>query len=51
VIDATQAGAFLYAEPLVTSLLALPLLGEGMSLAGIAGAAAILVGVGWVNRR
>jgi drug/metabolite transporter (DMT)-like permease len=51
VIDATQVGAFLYAEPLVTSILALPLLGEGMNLAGLAGAAAILLGVGWVNRR
>jgi drug/metabolite transporter (DMT)-like permease len=50
VVDATQVGAFLYLEPLVTSLLALPLLGEPLTAALGLGGATILIGVWMVNR-
>lgn len=50
VVDATQVGGFLYLEPLVTSVLALPLLGEPLSAALGLGGAAILLGVWMVNR-
>ena len=49
-IDATQAGVFLYFGPLVTALLAWPMLGEAISGPMVAGGAAILVGVWMVNR-
>jgi drug/metabolite transporter (DMT)-like permease len=49
-VDATQVGAFLYLEPLVTSLLALPLLGEPLTAALGLGGATILIGVWMVNR-
>jgi len=49
-IDATQAGVFLYFGPLVTALLAWPMLGEAISGPMLAGGAAILVGVWMVNR-
>lgn len=51
VVDAAQAGVFLYIEPLVTVLLAGPLLGERFSEATALGGAAILTGVWLVNRR
>ena len=50
VVDATQTGAFLYFEPIVTASLAWPILGESMSLGAITGGAAILLGVWVVNR-
>jgi drug/metabolite transporter (DMT)-like permease len=49
-IDATQAGVFLYFEPLVTAVLAWPILGERMGVPAVLGAAAILAGV-WVVER
>ncbi len=49
-IDATQAGVFLYLEPLVTVAIAWPLLGEPISGAMVVGGAAILAGVWMVNR-
>jgi drug/metabolite transporter (DMT)-like permease len=49
-VDATQAGVFLYFEPLVTAALAWPLLGEPVSGAMLAGGAAVLMGVWMVNR-
>jgi len=49
-IDATQAGVFLYFEPLATAVIAWPLLGEPISGAMLAGGAAILAGVWMVNR-
>jgi drug/metabolite transporter (DMT)-like permease len=49
-VDATQAGAFLYLEPLVTMTLAGPLLGEIVHGATIVGGACILAGLWLVNR-
>ena len=50
VVDATQAGVFLYFEPIVTALIAWPMLGEKMTLSGIVGGVGILVGVWIVSR-
>jgi drug/metabolite transporter (DMT)-like permease len=50
VVDATRAGAFLYFEPIVTALVAWPMLGEDMSVGSIVGAMGILIGVWIVNR-
>jgi drug/metabolite transporter (DMT)-like permease len=50
VIDATQVGVFLYFEPIVTALLARPLLGEVMGFVGMAGGLGILIGIWIVNR-
>ena len=50
VIPATQAGVFLYLEPLVTLVVAAILLGEPLLLASLLGGAIILVGVWLVNR-
>jgi drug/metabolite transporter (DMT)-like permease len=49
-VDATQAGAFLYIEPLITVAMAGPLLGEIVYGATFIGGACILVGVWLVNR-
>jgi drug/metabolite transporter (DMT)-like permease len=49
-IDATQAGVFLYLEPIVTVVLAGMILGEPISAAIIFGGVAILLGVWLVNR-
>ncbi len=49
-IDATQVGSFLYLEPLVTTALAAPLLGEPITAAIFIGGAAILLGVWLVTR-
>lgn len=50
-IDATQAGVFLYLEPIVTVLLAAPILGEEFTVLTAVGGTAILLGVWFVNRR
>jgi drug/metabolite transporter (DMT)-like permease len=50
-IAATQAGVFLYFEPLVTAVVAWPLLGEVMTSVVALGGAAILFGVWLVNLR
>ncbi len=50
VVDATQVGAFLYLEPVVTSLVAAPVLGEPITLSLLAGGAAIVFGLWLVNR-
>jgi drug/metabolite transporter (DMT)-like permease len=49
-IDASQAAAYLYFEPLVNVLVAGFVLGKAMTRAAFAGAAAILIGVWLVNR-
>lgn len=49
-VDATQVGAFLYLEPVVTSLVAVPVLGEPITGALLVGGAAILLGLWLVNR-
>ncbi|NIS82709.1 MAG: EamA family transporter [Anaerolineales bacterium] len=49
-VDAVQAGAFLYFEPIVTTALAVPLLGEAFTFTAGLGGAAILFGVWLVNR-
>lgn len=50
VMPVTQAGVFLYLEPLVTAVLAGPMLGESTTTITALGGAAILLGVWWVNR-
>lgn len=50
-IGAARAGVFLYLEPLVTTALAVPLLGERLGLAALVGGVLVLVGVGWAERR
>jgi drug/metabolite transporter (DMT)-like permease len=49
-IDATQVGSFLYLEPIVTTLVAYPILGEPVSVSLVTGGAAILFGLWLVNR-
>jgi len=50
-IAATQAGVFLYFEPLVTAVIAWPTLGEAMTGVVALGGAVILLGVWLVNQR
>jgi len=50
VIPASQAGVFLYLEPLVTLVVAASLLGEPLLLASLLGGFIILLGVWMVNR-
>ena len=50
VIPATQAGVFLYLEPLVTLVVAAIILGEPLLLVSLLGGAVILMGVWMVNR-
>jgi drug/metabolite transporter (DMT)-like permease len=50
-LSSSQAGAFLYVEPLVTVAVAAAFLGEPVSLAVLAGGGAILLGVWMVSRR
>lgn len=49
-VDATQVGAFLYLEPLVTSLVAAPVLGEPITASLLTGGGGILLGLWLVNR-
>ena len=49
-LPASQAGAFLYLEPLVTVIVAAVVLGEPLLLASLAGGLIILLGVWVVNR-
>ncbi len=49
-IPASQLGAFIYVEPLVTMVLATFLLGEAITIVSILGGAATIVGVYLVNR-
>ncbi len=48
---ATEVGVFLYLEPVVTTIGAIPILGEKTGLMGFVGAILILVGVYVVQRR
>ena len=48
--DATQVGAFLYLEPMVTSLVAAPVLGEPITASLLVGGVGILIGLWLVNR-
>jgi drug/metabolite transporter (DMT)-like permease len=50
VLPASQVGAFLYLEPLVTTLVAAVILNERIYLATLAGGALILLGVWLVNQ-
>jgi drug/metabolite transporter (DMT)-like permease len=50
VIPASQLGAFIYVEPLVTMAMANFLLGEAITVVSIIGGAATIVGVYLVNR-
>jgi drug/metabolite transporter (DMT)-like permease len=50
-ITATQTGVFLYFEPLVTAVVAWPILGEAITGVIALGGAAILLGVWLVNQR
>lgn len=49
-LAATQTGVFHYIQPLVTTVLAGPMLGEATTSATMLGGAMILLGVWWVNR-
>jgi len=51
VLPASQAGALLYIEPLVTVVVAAVMLGEPVAAATLAGGGAILLGVWLVSRR
>lgn len=50
VIPASQLGAFIYVEPLVTMVLAIFLLGEAVTVVSILGGTATILGVYLVNR-
>jgi drug/metabolite transporter (DMT)-like permease len=50
VLPASQLGAFLYIEPLVTLMVASAMLNEPITLASLAGGGIILIGVYLVNR-
>jgi drug/metabolite transporter (DMT)-like permease len=49
-LGATRAGLFLYLEPVATTVLAVPLLGESYGLAAAVGGLLILAGVWWAER-
>ncbi len=51
VLPASQLGVFLNIEPLVTTLLAAPLLGESITILVILGGAIIILGIYLVNRK
>ena len=50
VLPATQVGAFIYLEPLVTLVVAALMLGEPITWASLVGGAVILLGVTLVQR-
>lgn len=50
-IPASQLGAFINIEPLVTMLIAAPMLGEPITMISLAGGAIIIFGVWLVNRQ
>ena len=50
-IGAAQAGVFLYLEPLVTTALAVPYLGEPFALSTVLGGALVILGVFFARRR
>jgi drug/metabolite transporter (DMT)-like permease len=50
-VEATQVGVFLYFEPLVTAVVAWPILGEALSGVIALGGTAIMLGVWLVNQR
>jgi drug/metabolite transporter (DMT)-like permease len=50
ILPASQLGVFLNIEPLVTTLLAAPLLGEPITLVVLIGGAIIIAGIYFVNR-
>jgi drug/metabolite transporter (DMT)-like permease len=49
-LGASRAGVFLYVEPLATTALAVPLLGEPFGAASASGAALVLLGVWYAQR-
>jgi drug/metabolite transporter (DMT)-like permease len=49
-IGAARAGTFLYLEPLATTALAVPYLGEPLTMATVAGGSLVLAGV-WLSHR
>ncbi|MCP4544717.1 MAG: EamA family transporter, partial [Chloroflexi bacterium] len=50
-LGAAKAGIFLYLEPLSTTALAVPLLGEHFGFFTAAGGLLVLAGVFWAERR
>jgi drug/metabolite transporter (DMT)-like permease len=50
-LGAARAGLFLYLEPIATTALAVPLLGEPFGIAGGLGGALVLAGVYWAQRK
>ena len=50
-VGATEAGIFLYLEPIATTALAVPYLGEPFGIYTAFGGALILLGVWWAQRR
>jgi drug/metabolite transporter (DMT)-like permease len=50
-LDANKAGLYIYLEPVTTTLLAAPLLGESFGLAQAIGAGLIIGGVQWAGRK
>jgi drug/metabolite transporter (DMT)-like permease len=50
-IGAAQAGVFLYLEPLVTTALAVPYLGEPLGVSTVLGGALVILGVFFARRR
>ena len=51
VLPASQLGVFLNIEPLVTTLLAAPLLGEPLTLIVLLGGTTTILGIYLVNRK
>jgi len=49
-IGAARAGVYVYLEPLATTVLAVPLLGESFGISTALGALLLLVGVWWAQR-
>src|SRR4029079_74150 len=49
-IGAARAGVYVYLEPLATTVLAVPLLGDSVGISTALGALLLLVGVWWAQR-